>query len=66
MFGGERFGIPLKNDLGISMGLGTPYSGPLESNFVEANFHILGFFAGAYGSIETFTQLKKVYNNNNL
>ncbi len=43
IFGGERFGLPLKNDIGISLGLGTPYSGPLETNFMEANFHILGF-----------------------
>jgi hypothetical protein len=50
VFGGERFGIDIKNDIGISFGLGTPYSGAGESDFVEANFHILGFKAGMFGS----------------
>ncbi len=66
LFGGERFGIPIKRDIGISFGVGTPYSGPLETNFVEANFHILGFFAGAYSSIDAFTELKTEENQNNL
>lgn len=66
LFGGERFGIPLKNDIGLSFGMGTPYSGPLETNLVEINFHILGFFAGAYSAIDAFTDLKEVNNHNNL
>jgi hypothetical protein len=66
LFGGERFGLPIKSDIGLSFGLGTPYSGPLETNFVEMNFHILGFFAGAYSSIDAFTDLKSVNNQNNL
>lgn len=51
VFGGERFGFPLKSDVGVSFGFGTPYSGPFETNFVEANFHILGLFVGAYGGM---------------
>jgi hypothetical protein len=66
IFGGERFGIPIKNDLGISFGLGTPYSGPFETNFAETNFHILGLFAGIYGSINDLIDFKTVNNNNNL
>lgn len=66
LFGGERFGIPIKEDIGISMGLGTPYSGPMETDFVEANFHILGFRVGAFGVIEAFTKLKETNNHNNL
>ena len=66
LFGGERFGIPIKNDLGISMGFGTPYSGPFETNFAEVNFHILGLFAGVYGALNDFTDLKTINNNNNL
>ena len=66
IFGGERFGIPIKNDLGISFGFGTPYSGPFETNFAEVNFHLLGLFAGVYGSIDDFTDLKTKNNNNNL
>ncbi len=66
MFGGERFGIPIKKDIGISFGLGTPYSGPLETNFVEADFHILGFYGGFYSNVDAFTQVKRNNNWNNL
>ncbi|MBS4034975.1 MAG: hypothetical protein KGZ85_10965 [Ignavibacterium sp.] len=64
--GGERFGIPLKTDVGISFGFGTPYSGVLETNFIEANFHILGFRAGIFQSANTFVELKEFDNHNNL
>jgi hypothetical protein len=64
--GGERFGIPLKTDVGISIGFGTPYSGVLETNFIEANFHILGFRAGLFQSANTFVELKEFDNHNNL
>jgi hypothetical protein len=66
LFGGERFGVPIKKDIGISMGLGTPYSGPIETDFVEANFHILGFRFGLFGFIEAFTKLKDANNHNNI
>jgi hypothetical protein len=66
LFGGERFGIPIKKDIGISMGLGTPYSGPMETDLVEANFHILGFRLGMFGIIPAFTKLKEANNHNNL
>jgi hypothetical protein len=66
MFGGERFGIPIKRDIGISFGLGTPYSGPFETNFIEANFHILGFSGGMYSSVDAFTSIKETNNHNNL
>ncbi len=66
LFGGERFGVPIKKDIGISFGLGTPYSGPLETNLVEANFHILGFSGGAYSSVNAFTEIKQENNHNNL
>lgn len=66
LFGGERFGIPIKNDIGISMGLGTPYSGPLETNFVEGNFHILGFRLGVFSFFDGLTQIKTKNNTNNL
>lgn len=46
--GGERFGIPFKEDLGFSLGLGTPYSSPRETNFAEGNFNILGFYVGGF------------------
>jgi hypothetical protein len=64
--GGERFGIPIKKDIGISVGFGTPYSGPLETNFVEGNFHILGFRGGVFTSVDAFVELKSSQNHNNL
>ncbi len=66
LFGGERFGFPIKKDIGLSFGIGTPYSGPLETNFVEANFHILGFFGGAFNSVDAMTEIKSEENHNNL
>jgi hypothetical protein len=65
-FGGERFGLPIKNDIGFSLGFGTPYSGPLETNFLEANIHILGVYGGAFTKIDEITEIKKDNNHNNL
>jgi hypothetical protein len=66
LLGGERFGVSLKRDAGFSFGVETPYSGPLESNFVEANFHILGFHAGIYSNVDALTEIRKKNNINNL
>lgn len=66
LFGGERFGIPIKGDIGLSFGLGTPYSGPLETNLIEANFHILGFKGGFFNVVDAFTLLKDFGNHNNI
>ena len=64
--GGERFGVPLKKDVGFSFGLGTPYSGALETNFAEANFHILGFRGGFFLGVDAMTEIKGSQNHNNL
>lgn len=64
--GGERFGMPLKADIGVSFGFGTPYSGTMETNFIEANFHILGFRAGIYQNVDAFVEIKDFNNHNNL
>ncbi len=64
--GGERFGMPLKADIGVSIGFGTPYSGMMETNFIEANFHILGFRAGIIHNADAFIELKDFNNHNNL
>lgn len=64
--GGERFGIPLKHDLGISFGLGTPYSGIIETNFIEMNFHLLGAFGGLFNGIDGITDLRGKNSHNNL
>jgi hypothetical protein len=66
IFGGERFGFPIKNDIGLSLGIGTPYSGPLETNFIELNFHILGLSAGAFSSLDELTNLNIMSHHNNL
>lgn len=64
--GGEKFGVPLKQDLGISFGAGTPYSGIIETNFFEVNFHLLGAFGGIFNAIDGVTSLRKKNSHNNL
>jgi len=66
LFGGEPFGIPIRSDLGLSFGIGTPYSGPFETNFVQAGVHLLGFYGGVYQNVDALTQYKKENNQNNL
>ncbi|MFH1196551.1 MAG: hypothetical protein V1720_12680 [bacterium] len=66
LMGGERLGFPIKDDIGVSIGIGTPYSGVLETNFVEFNFHILGLKAGIINSIDTMVEFKEDNNHNNL
>lgn len=66
MQGGERIGISLKQDVGLSIGLGTQYSGSLETNFIEANFHILGVRAGIFSHIDAMIEAVKSQNHNNL
>lgn len=66
LMGGERFGVALKADAGFTFGVETPYSGPLESNMIEANFNLLGFHAGIYSNVDALTQMKERNNHNNL
>ena len=66
LFGGERFGIPLKRDLGISFGIGTRYEGPLNTNALEAYFHILGAYGGAFTNIDPLINTFSTENHNNL
>jgi len=66
MFGGERLGIPIKKDIGLSFGLLTKYEGPLNTNFLEANFHILGVFGGAYTNVDPLITSFKDNNHNNI
>jgi hypothetical protein len=66
LLGGERFGFPVKKDIGLSFGTGTPYSGPLETNFVEGNFHILGFKAGFFSHVDAILDIKKSNTHNNI
>jgi hypothetical protein len=66
LFGGERFGMPLKKDVGLSFGLGTPYTGPMETNMIESNFHILGFSGGVFTYVDALTLIKKTNLHNNI
>ncbi len=66
MLGGERFGIPIKKDLGISFGFETRYEGPLNSNFVEVNFHLLGAYGGGFTHFDPIIQTFNSENHNNL
>jgi hypothetical protein len=66
LFGGERFGLPIKDDFGFSVGVGTPYSGALETNFLEANIHLLGLFGGLFTNVGELTDIKQDNNHNNL
>ncbi len=54
VFGGDPLGIPLKRGFGFSFYSGTPYSGPLETDKVGANFHLLG------ASIGVSTRIKEL------
>ncbi len=65
IFGGERLGMPIKHDFGISFGIGTPYSGTIESNWVEFNLHLLGFKIGAFSSADGITDLSSKENRYN-
>jgi len=66
MFGGERFGIPIKKDIGLSFGVLTKYEGPLNTNFIEANFHILGVYGGAFSNVDAIITSFTDNNHNNL
>lgn len=65
-FGGERFGVPIKNDIGFSLGIGTEYSGPGETNYLEANIHILGVTGGVFGHVDALSKLRFGNKHNNL
>jgi len=66
LFGGERFGIPLKRDIGLSFGIGTRYEGPLNTNALEGYFHILGAYGGAFTNIDALINTFSTENQNNL
>jgi hypothetical protein len=64
--GGERMGMALKQDVGLSLGIGTPYSGPLETNYFEVNFHLLGVRGGIFSHIDAMIETIKDQNQNNI
>ena len=50
----------------MDIGIGTPYSGVLETNYYELNIHILGFRAGIVSNDDTFIENKLSNNHNNI
>lgn len=66
LFGGERFGWSLIDDVGFSFGMGTQYSGPMESNYIEMGFHLLGFYGGIIKNADGIPELKSTQMHNNL
>ncbi|MFI5236466.1 MAG: hypothetical protein ACHQLA_00850 [Ignavibacteriales bacterium] len=66
LFGGERLGIPIKKDIGLSFGILTKYEGPLNTNFIEANFHMLGVSGGIYSNVDPLVTSFKENNYNAL
>jgi hypothetical protein len=66
LFGGERLGIPIKKDIGLSFGILTKYEGPLNTNFIEADFHILGLYGGAFTNVDALITSFHDNNYNNL
>lgn len=66
LFGGERFGWSLKKDVGFSFGIETEYSGPLETNYMEAGFHMIGFYGGMYSNLDAIPELRGSNGHNNL
>ena len=66
LWGGERFGWSLHSDVGFSFGIETEYCGPLESNYSEVGFHILGFYGGVYTNLDALANTKTRNAHNNL
>lgn len=56
VFGSDPIGIPIKNGSGIGLtaGLGTSYSGPFETDYVEGGVHIL------YMKVTATTRMKEL------
>ncbi len=52
--------------MGFSFGIETEYSGPLETNYIEGGFHILGFYGGVYSSIDAIPEIRSSNGHNNI
>jgi hypothetical protein len=56
VFGGPGIGIPFKRSIGLSFQLGNNYTGPMETDMIGSNFHLLGFSVGVTTRIKEFVQ----------
>jgi len=56
VFGGDPIGIPIETGYGIGLtaGLGTPYTGPFETDYVEGGMHI------AYMKVAAISRMKEL------
>ncbi len=67
LLGGERFGFAIHRDIGVSIGTGTPYSGPLETSMILASFHLIGARVGFFTKLDEIFRVSKTDNiRNNL
>ena len=57
-FGGEPLGIPLSYGigLGLTIGFGTQYSGPLETDYIKGGLHFTWLEVAVTGRIKEFVQ----------
>lgn len=64
-FGGEPMGIPFAygTGVGLTAGFGTPYSGPMETDFVKTGLHFLLFDVSVTSRVKEFV-LKYSANTN--
>lgn len=54
IFGADPLGIPIKKSVGLTFNVGTPYSGPMETDIVGAGVNILGFHVGVTSKVSEF------------
>ncbi|MEO8664680.1 MAG: hypothetical protein ABI462_04210 [Ignavibacteria bacterium] len=64
-FGGDPVGIPIAygSGVGLTVGFGTPYSGPMETDFVKGGLHFALFEVAVTGRVKEFV-LKYAANTN--
>ncbi len=55
-FGGEPLGLPIAYGAGVGLlvGFGTPYSGPMETDFVKGGLHFALFDVSVTGRVKEF------------
>ncbi|MEO8447712.1 MAG: hypothetical protein ABI528_09470, partial [bacterium] len=64
-FGGEPMGVPFAygSGVGMTVGFGTPYSGPMETDFIKGGLHLALFEVAVTGRVKEFV-LKYAANTN--
>jgi len=64
-FGGDPMGIPFAygSGVGMTVGFGTPYTGPMETDFIKGGLHLALFEVAVTGRVKEFV-LKYAANTN--